>query len=191
MKGGSYFMKAEQHVLRIQEMDARIEEALRKDPPVSAEHEVVRYAPPPVRDKLPPLPNYVEHREGMDTVGKAAAQAIVMQYDSAMKALEAMGKELIECVSHAQTMAGRCTEVLKYVAETCDQYRDESKAIFARIEHASALTAEVRKVCDEMREKIKNENSEREHSGHSNSSADEEFADQQAGLSDTMVRGQG
>lgn len=179
------------HILRIREMDARIQEALEREPPVDAEHEVIRYAPPAAREKLPPLPSYVEHREGLDTIGKAAAQAIVMQYDGAMKALEAMGKELVDCVKQAQAMAEGCIAAMKYVAETCDSYRDESKAIFARIEHASALTAEVRKVCDEMRGRIKNEKSEREHPGYSNSGENEAAADLQAGLSDAMVRRQG
>ena len=184
-------MKAD-HVLRIKEMDAAIQEGLKRDPPVDLDqHEVIRYAPPAERDKLPPLPNYVEHREDLDTVGKAAAQAIVMQYEGAMKALESMGKELIDCVEQALKMAQGCIAAVKDVAETCNQYRDESKAIFARIEYASALTAEVRNVCESMRGKIKSEKSEREHPGHSNSGQDEAAANQQAGVSDAMVRGYG
>jgi hypothetical protein len=181
-------MNADQ-ILRIREMDARIEEALKRDPPVDPEHEVVRYAPPAAREKLPPLPSYVEHREGLDTVGKAASQAIVMQYEGAVKALEAMGAELIDCVRQSQAMAEEAIACVKFVTETCDAYRDESKAIFARIQHASALTIEVRKMCEAMRGKIADEKLERQHPGHSDSAQNEIPPDQQAGLSHAMVRG--
>lgn len=124
----------------------RIEDAL------SDEAEIIRFAPPSVRNM--PLPDYVQHRGDVDQVGRAASEAIVQQYQTAMKALEAMGVELIDCVKKAQNMAEQCNDAVKYIIETCDLYRDESKAIFTRIEHASALTAEVRKVCDELREKI-------------------------------------
>lgn len=142
------------YALRIQEFEDRIEDALRDEPQVVAGQEVARYAPPELRSAMLPLPSYVEHREDIDATGKAAAQAIVQQYEGAMKALEAMGKELIDCVRQSQEMAERALDCVKVVTETCDAYREESKSIFVRIEHASALTAEVRKVCDEMRQKI-------------------------------------
>ena len=143
-----------EHALRIAELDAHIQQGLRDDPPVSHEHEVIRYAPPATRDALPPLPSYVQHRDDIDLVGKAASQAVVLQYEAAMRALEAMSKEMIECVKQSQAMAERALETAKLVTETCDAYREESKLIFSRIEHASALTAEVRKVCEDMRSKI-------------------------------------
>jgi hypothetical protein len=138
--------------LRIQEFDALIEKALADEPPLG--DVVMHFAPPATRAILPPLPSYVEHRDDIDMIGKAASQAIVQQYDGAMKALEAMGKELIDCVRQSQEMTERALAAVKFVAETCDAYREESKAMFARIQHASALTAEVRKVCEDMRSKI-------------------------------------
>jgi hypothetical protein len=176
------------HVLRITDLDRHIQEALRREPPVPDEHEVIRYAPPAARTQLPPLPPYVEHRDDLDVIGKAAATAIVMQYEGATKALETMGKELIQCVQQAQSMSENCIAMIKYVAETCDLYREDSKAIFARIEQASALTFEVRKVCEEMRSKI-SEKSQRSDNGHSNSGQDETASDQQARVPDAMVRG--
>lgn len=145
---------ATDHALRIAELDTYIQQGLRDDPPVNNEHEMIRYAPPSTRDALPPLPSYVQHRDDIDLIGKAASQAIVTQYDGALRALEAMGKELIECVKQSQQMTERALEAVKFVTETCDAYREESKLIFTRIEHAAALTAEVRKVCEDMRSKI-------------------------------------
>ena len=140
--------------IRMNDLTASVEEALRSEPPASDDHELIRFAPPATRNTLPPLPSYVEHRDDIDLIGKAASQAVVMQYDAAMRALEAMSKEMIECVKQAQQMAERALETAKFVTETCDAYKEESKLIFTRIEHASALTAEVRKVCEEMRQKI-------------------------------------
>jgi hypothetical protein len=145
---------ATDQVLRIAEFDTRMEEALRQEPSAAPAEDLIRFAPPATRNALPPLPSYVEHREDIDLIGKAASQAVVMQYDGAMRALESMGKELIECVKQSQQMAERALEAVKFVTETCDAYKEESKLIFTRIEHASALTAEVRKVCEEMRQKI-------------------------------------
>lgn len=177
------------HESRINDITSRVEEALRREPPAGVEHEVIRYAPPAVRTL--PLPEYVQHRPDVDQIGKAASEAIVQQYQGAMKALEAMGKELIDCVAKATAMSEQCTDAIKYVVETCDLYRDESKLIFARIEHASALTTEVRKVCDDLRRKIHHEKPEREHLGHSDPGTHEAAADLQAGFPNPLVRGQG
>jgi hypothetical protein len=138
--------------LRIGEIAERLEESLLPTEPPH-DRDLIRFAPPSAR-RLP-LPDYLSHRDDVDHVGKAASEAIVIQYQGAIKALETMGKELIECVKEAHEMAERCIEAVNYITETCDLYRDESKLIFVRIEHASALTAEVRKLCDDMRAKIK------------------------------------
>lgn len=169
--------------IRVTDITARVEEALHADLPI----DVVRFAPPSVRL---PLPDYVSHRSDVDPIGKAASEAIAIQYAGAMKALEEMGKELIDCVKQSHEMAERCIDAVRFVSETCDLYREDSKAVFARIEHCSALTMEVRKVCDEMRRKIHHDNKpEREHFGHSNPGQDEAAADQPARLSDAVVRG--
>lgn len=170
----------------VEDILSRVEDALRAE---QIDSEVVRFAPPSVRNM--PLPDYVAHRDDADPVGKAASEAIVQQYQFAMKALEAMGIELIDCVQKATTMAEQCSDAIKYIQETCDLYRDESKLIFARIEHASALTCEVRKVCDELRRKIHDEKPKRVDPGHHHPGKDEEATDQQGGVPDAVVRRHG
>lgn len=165
----------------------RLEDALRAEQPEQSE--VMRFAPPSVRNL--PLPDYVQHRGDVDPVGKAASEAITLQYAGALKALEAMGIELIDCVQKAQAMAEQCNDAVKYIMETCELYRDESKLIFARIEHASVLTCEVRKVCDELRRKIHDEQPQHVDTGHSHSGQDEAAPDQQGGLPNALVRGHG
>ena len=43
-----------------------------------------------------PLPDYVEHKEGVNQVGKLSAEAVVREYDAAVKEIEALGAELTE-----------------------------------------------------------------------------------------------
>ena len=79
---------------------------------------------------------------------------MIAQYESAVKALEAMGATLIDCVKRAEKMAAECKDAIAYVQDTAEKYREEAKLIFDRIEQASVMTAEVRSVCDEMRKRI-------------------------------------
>ena len=65
-----------------------------------------------------------------------------------------MGTTLIDCVSRAEKMAAGCKDAIAYVQDTAQKYREEAKLIFDRIEQASAMTAGVRSVCDQMRRKM-------------------------------------
>ena len=44
--------------------------------------------------------------------------------------------------------------VIEELKETAAQYREEAKRVFHQIENCSLLTAEVRKTCAEMKERI-------------------------------------
>jgi hypothetical protein len=109
---------------------------------------------PAIRTQTPPMPPYVEHHADVDQIGKLSAEAVIAQYEDTVKALEAMGTTLIDCVKRAEKMAAGCKDAIAYVQDTAQKYRDEAKVIFDRIEQASVMTAEVRSVCDEMRKKI-------------------------------------
>jgi hypothetical protein len=100
------------------------------------------------------MPSYPGHRADVDQIGKLSAEAVVAQYEGAVKALEAMGTTLIDCVQRAEKMAAGCKDAIAYVQDTAQKYRDEAKLIFDRIQKASVMTAEVKSVCDEMRKKI-------------------------------------
>jgi hypothetical protein len=100
------------------------------------------------------MPPYVEHHPDVDQIGKLSAEAVTAQYEGAVKALEAMGTTLIDCVERAEKMAAGCKDAIAYVQDTAQKYREEAKLIFDRIEQASVMTAEVRSICDEMRKKI-------------------------------------
>ena len=111
-------------------------------------------APPKVRTPSSPMPPYVEHHPDVDQIGKLSAEAVTAQYEDAVKALEAMGTTLIDCVNRAENMAAGCKGAIAYIQDTAQKYREEAKLIFDRIEQASVMTAEVRSICDEMRKKI-------------------------------------
>jgi hypothetical protein len=59
-------------------------------------------APPPLPVRAAPsvnsepLPDYVEHREGVSRVGALSAEAVVRDYEATAKEIEAMGTELID-----------------------------------------------------------------------------------------------
>jgi hypothetical protein len=139
-------------VLELVDVEHDIAKALANSPP-PRDHRRVDFAPA-MRAQTPPMPPYVEHHADVDQIGKLTAEAVISQYEGAVKALEAMGTTLIDCVNRAEKMAAGCKDAITYVKDTAQKYREEAKLIFDRIEQASVMTAEVRSVCDEMRKKI-------------------------------------
>jgi len=136
----------------LMDVEHSIAEALAKNPPRG--HRPVDFAPPAVRAQSLTMPSYVEHHANVDQIGKLSAEAVITQYEGAVKALEEMGTTLIDCVKRAEAMAADCKDAIAYVKDTAQKYREEAKVIFDRIEQASMMTAEVRSVCEEMRKKI-------------------------------------
>ena len=54
-----------------------------------------------------PMPDYVEHKEGVNQVGKLSAEVVVREYDAAVKEIEALGAELTEAAKKCEaTVAG-------------------------------------------------------------------------------------
>ena len=100
------------------------------------------------------MPDYVEHRDGATEIGKLSAEAVVREYEAAAKDIEALGVELVEHVKQCEAMTRDALVVIEELKETAAQYREEAKRVFLQIENYSLLTAEVRKTCAEMREKI-------------------------------------
>src|SRR6201981_3102425 len=62
----------------------------------------LRGAPPPVPHE--PLPDYVEHQEGVSRVGQLTAEAVVRDYEAAAKEIEAMGAELVNAASRCEAV---------------------------------------------------------------------------------------
>jgi phosphoglycolate phosphatase-like HAD superfamily hydrolase len=135
------------------EIEREIEAELRNRPPVH-EPRSASIAPPIVGAPALAMPEYVEHREGATEIGKLSAEAVVREYEAAAKEIEAMGAELIERVRQCEAMTRDALAVTRELKEVADRYREEAKRVFVQIESCSLLTAEVRKTCAELKERI-------------------------------------
>jgi chromatin segregation and condensation protein Rec8/ScpA/Scc1 (kleisin family) len=135
------------------DLEREIEAEFRNRPPVHEPYPV-NFAPPRVAAPILSMPDYVEHREGATEIGKLTAEAIVREYEAAAKDIEAMGAELIERVKQCEAMTRDALAVTQEMKETAMRYREEAKRIFVQIEDCSQMTAEVRKTCTELKERI-------------------------------------
>jgi hypothetical protein len=121
----------------------------RLPPPVLREVQPDDYAPSSMR-----LPDYVEHRDGVDQVGKLTAEAVIQQYEGAAKEVEAMGTELTERLKKLDATKAEVLVTLDEIKETAAKYREEGKRVFLQIEDCSLMTQEVKATCGTLRGKI-------------------------------------
>src|SRR5215475_2397738 len=104
--------------------------------------------------RLQPMPDYVAHQEGVPRVGALSAEAVVRDYETAAKEIEAMGAELIDAAKKCEEMTTQVHGAFSYMQDTAKAFREEAKKIFQRIEDCSMLTEEVRKTCEALRQRI-------------------------------------
>jgi hypothetical protein len=134
-------------------MEREIEAEVRSRPPAQGPRPA-NFAPPKVGAPALAMPDYVEHRDGATEIGKLSAEAVVREYEAAAKEIEAMGGELIERVQQCEAMTRDALAVTGELKEIAERYREEAKRVFVEIESCSLVTAEVRKTCTELKEKI-------------------------------------
>ena len=101
-----------------------------------------------------PLPDYVEHKEGVNQVGKLSAEAVVREYDAAVKEIEALGAELTEAAKKCEATVAGVHAMVNEIKELAESYREEGKRYFLQIEECSLTTSEVRTVCEALKKKI-------------------------------------
>ena len=101
-----------------------------------------------------PMPNYVEHKEGVNQVGKLSAEAVVREYDAAVKEIEALGAELTEAAKKCEATVAGVHAMVSEIKELAASYREEGKRYFLQIEECSLTTSEVRTVCEALKKKI-------------------------------------
>jgi hypothetical protein len=135
------------------DLEREIAEEFRNRPP-TRDRQPSDFAPPAVRAPALSMPDYVEHRDGATEIGKLSAEGVLREYEAAAKEIEAMGSELIERVKQCEEMTRDALSVIDEMKETAARYREEAKRIFVQIENCSLVTAEVRKTCTELKEKI-------------------------------------
>jgi hypothetical protein len=135
------------------DMEREIEAEVRRRPSIQ-EPRPPNVAPPSESAPAPAMPDYVEHRDGATEIGKLSAEAIVREYEAAAKEIEAMGAELVERVKQCEAMTRDAFGVTEELKETAERYREEARRVFVQIENCSLVTAEVRKTCTELKERI-------------------------------------
>jgi hypothetical protein len=101
-----------------------------------------------------PLPDYVEHREGVSRVGQLTAEAVVRDYEAAAKEIEAMGSELINAAKKCEAMTAEVHTAIAFMRDTAASYREEAKKIFKRIEECALFTEDVRKTCETVKRRM-------------------------------------
>ncbi|WFU20254.1 hypothetical protein [Bradyrhizobium sp. CB3481] len=112
------------------------------------------FAPPSVRAPDLGMPDYVEHSDGATEIGKLSAEAVVREYEAAAKDIETLGEELTERAKQCEAMMREALVVTDELKETAKRYRAEAKRVFDQIESCSLLTAEVRKICEDMKDRL-------------------------------------
>jgi hypothetical protein len=138
------------------EIERAIEAEVRNRPPV---HEPNHATTPTVSAPTMAMPDYVEHSAGATEIGKLSAEAVVREYEIAAKEIEVMGMELMDLVKQCETVTRNALGVTEELKETASRYREEAKRVFQQIENCSQVTAEVRNICNDLREKIAARNS--------------------------------
>ena len=101
-----------------------------------------------------PLPDYVEHQEGVSRVGALSAEAVVRDYEAAAKEIEAMGAELVSAAKKCEEMTADVHNAIAFMRDTAAAYREEAKKIFRRIEECALFTEEVRKTCETVKRRM-------------------------------------
>jgi hypothetical protein len=138
-------------VLNLASVERDIEEELRRAPPLR-EPDPIDYAPPSVR--MPPMPDYVEHQEGVSQIGKISAAAVVLEVEAAAKEIEAMGAALVDAAKQCELMTAGVHQVAADVIALAGGYRNKAKQIFAQIQACTLMTDEVRNLCKTLAGKI-------------------------------------
>ena len=138
------------------EIERAIAGEVRNRPPANESNQA---AAPTISAPAMAMPDYVEHSAGATEIGKLSAEAVVREYEIAAKEIEVMGTELMDLVKQCETVTRNALGVTQELKETAARYREEAKRVFQQIENCSQVTAEVRSICNDLREKIAARNS--------------------------------
>lgn len=108
----------------------------------------------------PPVPDYVIHRDDVSEIGKLSAEAIAKEYEETAKEIESMGDVVRDMVKRCDQLSGTASAMLKDIKMTAARYRKEGKRMFTEIESCSSAADEVRRLCEDFRDKLAAKQSE-------------------------------
>jgi predicted nucleic acid-binding Zn-ribbon protein len=100
------------------------------------------------------LPPYVEHAQGIDALGKATAQAVILQYEAAAKSVESLAPEINEWTAALESALNDLHEASKYIQAAAQYFRDLGKNNFELIQRSHLAITSAREIADKMKEQI-------------------------------------
>jgi len=130
-------------------LEDEVRESVQQNRPFLQAHENV-----PRAVLAPPVPEYVTHREDVSEIGKLSAEAIAKEYEETAKEIEGMGEVVREMVKRCDQLSATASIMLKDIKATAARYRKEGKRMFTEIESCSSAADEVRKMCEDFRDKL-------------------------------------
>lgn len=128
-------------------LEGEVRDAVQGHPHI---HAVDFVAPSPV----PPVPEYVSHRDDVSEIGKLSAEAIVKEYEETAREIENMGNVVRDMVQRCDQLTASAAAMLKDIKSTAVRYRKEGKRMFTEIEACASATDEVRRLCESFRDKL-------------------------------------
>ena len=81
-------------------------------------------------------------------IGVLTAEAVMRDYESAAKEIEAMGAELISAAKKWEAMTA---DVRNIIRDTAEAYREEGEKIFELMEKCALYTEDIRKSCEDVK----------------------------------------
>jgi hypothetical protein len=82
---------------------------------------------------------------------EVTAEAVMRDYDSAAKEMEAFGVELIAAAKKCEAMIADARNTIR---DTAEAYRQEGKKISGRIEECALLTGDIRRTCEDVKRRM-------------------------------------
>ena len=143
------------------EIERAIEAEVRNRPPLHEPNHAA--APATVSAPAMSMPDYVEHSaKAQRRLAKLSAEAVVRESRNCGKRDRGKDaeRELMDLVKQCETVTHNALARDRRVKGNCRyRYREEAKRVFQQIENCSQVTAEVRNICSDLREKIATRNS--------------------------------
>jgi len=99
------------------------------------------------------LRDYVEYQP-VSRAGALSAEAVVRDYETAVREIESMGAELIDAAKKCEAMTTEVHDAIAFMRDTAAAYREEAKKVFKRIEDGALFTQDVRKTCEEVKRRM-------------------------------------
>lgn len=97
-----------------------------------------------------PLPEYVEHAEGVNHIGKLTAEVIVRDYEETAKRINEIGEYLGKVAHRCEEFMGEIQQMVTNIDKVGVRYRERGAEIFKQLETSAQVTERVREMAGHM-----------------------------------------